>query len=50
MNYAGVEIQIWDAYNTRFNSSSTRVTGVHPKKVKQASKLYPAGTVATVTR
>ena len=24
---------------------STRVTGLHPKKVKQASKLYPAGTV-----
>ena len=31
--------------NTRFNSSSIRVTGLHPKKVKQASKLYPAGTV-----
>ena len=30
---------------TRFNSSSTRVTGLHPKKVKQASTLYPAGTV-----
>ena len=32
-------------FTPRFNSSSTRVTGLHPKKVKQASKLYPAGTV-----
>ena len=28
-------------FTPRFNSSSTRVTGLHPKKVKQASKLYP---------
>ena len=27
------------------HQGSTRVTGLHPKKVKQASKLYPAGTV-----
>ena len=33
-------------FTPRFNSSSTRVTGLHPKKVKQASKLYPAGTVS----
>ena len=34
-------------FTPRFNSSSTRVTGLHPKKVKQASKLYPAGTVTS---
>ena len=32
-------------FTPRFNSSTTRVTGLHPKKFKQASKLYPAGTV-----
>ena len=29
------------------HQGSTRVTGLHPKKVKQASKLYPAGTVTS---